>query len=152
MNVLIFLKYVFSTALLTFFVCIFGIPSWDKFQAKEVIVNKREISSVDIAPPALTICSPGGWKTSLDINATDTDSYEYNNTDTGSNDYGVGYAYESTDPGTYDNDYDSRDLLAGAANKDRDESAQILKNCGESTTFSKMLLSVSIIKHTACLN
>ena len=57
------------------------------------------------------------------MNATDTDNHGYNNTDT--YDYGVGY--------------DSSDLLASADNKDKDDSAKILKNCGEPTTIEKAI-------------
>ena len=62
MNILVFLKYLFSISLLITFIWFFGIPSWNKFQAREVIINKRDITTDEIAPPALTICAENGWK------------------------------------------------------------------------------------------
>ena len=46
----------------------FGLPSFNKYQAKEVFTSKRKISVRDIATPAVTICASDnsdtyyGWK------------------------------------------------------------------------------------------
>ena len=68
MKLFIILKLLFSIFLLMTFVFYFGLPSWEKFQAGEVMNNKRKVinkgnSSVT---PVLTLCAlyPGiqhGW-------------------------------------------------------------------------------------------
>ena len=60
-------KFVFSTTLLIVFFFFFGLPSWKKFQAREVLINKRKIITTEIAAPAITICgfqfeTWDGWK------------------------------------------------------------------------------------------
>ena len=67
MNILIFLKFFFSLSLFITFVLFFGLPSWKKYQAKEVFINKQKISIDDISPPAVTFCAldqetTSGWK------------------------------------------------------------------------------------------
>ena len=67
MNLLIFLKIVFSLTLLIIFIFLFGIPSWEKFQAKEVMINKIKVNPIKSITPAVTICALDkvtvqGWK------------------------------------------------------------------------------------------
>ena len=67
MKLLILAKLAFSTALLVLFLRFFGLPSWAKFQAGEVMTNRRMLRSNDSIAPALTICaldreSKQGWK------------------------------------------------------------------------------------------
>jgi hypothetical protein len=67
MNLIVFLKFIFSVILLILFFYFFGLPSWYKFEAGKVMVNKRKISNIDSVTPALTVCaleqeSSRGWK------------------------------------------------------------------------------------------
>ena len=69
MKLFIILKLLFSIFLLLIFVFYFGLPSWEKFQAEEVMNNRRMLINKgnDSITPALTICAtnPGthsGWK------------------------------------------------------------------------------------------
>ena len=67
MNILIFLKFLFSLSLFITFLLFFGLPSWNKYQAKEVFINKRKMSINDISPLAVTFCvldqeTTIGWK------------------------------------------------------------------------------------------
>ena len=57
MNILIFLKFFFSLSLFITFVLFFGLPSWKKYQAKEVFINKQKIRIIEISPSAVTFCA-----------------------------------------------------------------------------------------------
>ena len=76
MKLLILLKCLFSTTLLIVFFFFFGIPSFNKFQAREVLINKRKINTEDIAPPAITFCSGDGWKNVSD-DSSNTEIQDY---------------------------------------------------------------------------
>ena len=67
MNFCFFSKLIFSGFLLVIFVFYFGAPSWYKFQAQEVMNNRRTLDNEDSVTPAVTICamhpeSARGWK------------------------------------------------------------------------------------------
>ena len=67
MNLVILPKIGFSLILLIIFIFFFGIPSWKKFQAKEVMINQRKINQIEGITPAVTICALNtvtlqGWK------------------------------------------------------------------------------------------
>ena len=72
MNFLVILKFVFTFTLLLIFFFYFGLPSWNKFQAKEVLINKRKIITSDIAPPAITFCTTNAWKNASDSNVSES--------------------------------------------------------------------------------
>jgi hypothetical protein len=55
MNIIIFLKIAFSLLLFILFIFFFGFPSWEKFQAKEVMSNKRKVNPTESITPAVTI-------------------------------------------------------------------------------------------------
>ena len=71
-KVFIFLKLAFSTTLLIAFIVFFGIPSWNKYQAGEVLINKRKILTSNIGPPAITFCPADGWKNVSDYNSSES--------------------------------------------------------------------------------
>ena len=67
MNIITFLKIAFSLLLFILFIFFFGFPSWEKFQAKEVMSNKRKVNPTESITPAVTICALDkktrqGWK------------------------------------------------------------------------------------------
>ena len=76
MNIFNLLKIVFTLSLFATFVFFFGLPSWRKYQAKEVFIKKQKISIHSIPPPAITICAAqegSTWKTD---NSEDTLEYD----------------------------------------------------------------------------
>ena len=67
MSIVILLKIGFSLTFLMIFIFLFGIPSWEKFQAKQLRINKRKINQIEGITLAETICALNritihGWK------------------------------------------------------------------------------------------
>ena len=92
MNILILLKILFSLSLFGTFFFFFGLPSWRKYQAKEVFINKQKISIHNIPPPAITFCAfqeGSAWKPdhsedTLEYgNSSSEDFLEYDNSSSG---------------------------------------------------------------------
>ena len=85
MNIIIGAKALYSFSLLVIFLFYFGLPSLRKFQAKEVLINKRAIS-LDQATPAITFCALSndaettGWK-SVDENDASVENISWTSTD-----------------------------------------------------------------------
>ena len=80
-------KFVFSTTLLIVFFFFFGCPSWNKFQAREILINKRKIITSEISAPAITICvvdESDGWKNESRYNVYDSNNTDFNDYDSNS--------------------------------------------------------------------
>ena len=78
MKILLLIKILFSLSLMLAFLCFFGLPSWRKYQAKEVFINKNKISVHDIPPPAITFCAlknGSSWKANNSF-SEDNENYE----------------------------------------------------------------------------
>jgi hypothetical protein len=106
MNTFILLKFSFSTTLLILFIFYFGIPSWNKFEAREVIINKRKISTEDIASPAVTICSGDGWKFYYDFDESIMAEYESDGSNNSEYDFDESKMADYESDGSNNSEYD----------------------------------------------
>ena len=70
MNIIIVLKTLFSLLLFFIFLLKFGLPSWKKYQARQIFVQKKKVNVHDIPPPAVTFCALAptgdGWEKKTD--------------------------------------------------------------------------------------
>ena len=62
MGGLLILKFSFACSLFVCFLIIFGVPSIEKFQAKQTILVETYKKFKDVDNPTITICSNQGWK------------------------------------------------------------------------------------------
>ena len=80
MNIISLLKILFSLSSFFVFLYFFGLPSWRKYQAKEVYINKHKISIHDIPPPAITFCAlnhKSSWKPDNSSTEANMDEVNY---------------------------------------------------------------------------
>ena len=79
MKILLLLKILFLLTLISVFLYFFGLPSWRKYQAKEVFINKQKISIHDIPPPAITFCAVKDGSSWKPDNTSSEDYRDYDN-------------------------------------------------------------------------